>query len=424
MNPSPIKQTRHSKTDQTVPIPAKRPQLNGGLEELSADEEDGDRVQIEAGAESLDPEDEEDDSPAELYAFTIDPPTLLNDLIEIAKQVGQKQDKRTKLFETITNISGLKSNAGRTLDTRLSELSNAYAELHLSMTGRSEISMHTSRRNISDHLKSLGDEVQRTLSNILTDPDIGKTRPKMVKNVLIDLYFIVLPKWLECVRDATEICSEDGKMSLPSLEQLFHLSKLYCDLAGSAVGLEHNQPTPGDIIRRDRYNHGLDFRVRQPVKAVLKEMQLLRQKFHRKLRIIDREAIESAKADQEQLRKENQEIIPSTNDEELRTLQLERERKRIADEESEEMEKQKLIRARHRQQRQDMERIQADHAILDASWRKRKYRHQSTAGSSAQDRGPFDVDEEDDPFSDNYQRLKGVFPSNNRRQSRNPPMER
>jgi hypothetical protein len=425
MNPSPIKVSRHNTISHSGVTLGERPKHNDQLDGLSSDEEEA-RSHHGNGAKNSEQDGDRNVSRPELYSFTLDPPTLLDDLIETAQQVGYKQDRESKTYDRVRVISKLCTNTGKGFVTRLEYLSRAYEELQISMVQGIDLDIHKARANTSTPLERLSEYTHSTLDTKLIDgaADIGNHNDVDLKRILIDLYYIVLPKWLECIKLAIEACSEHGRMSLASLKEVSYLVRLYCDLADSATA-QSSQPTAADIIPErvgSKKSRSLTFRIKQPTKDVLTKIHNLRQKLHREITTINRRARELQESSREQINIENEECLRSINDEEIRISYVERNRKRLTDEINKEQEKISRIKATHRQQHQDMERIRAETARLDAAWERRRsrYKHQVTSTNSSRNRylnDEFDVDDENDPFSDSYQRLKGVFPSNNKRQT-------
>ena len=358
-------------------------------------------------------------SPPQLYPFVIEP-SLLDDLIEEAGWVGHRQNKKTKSYDEIWVVKKPHSKAGPAIAAQLHNLSDAYEELRRSKTESSEAEIRATRAKVLECLERLGRRTESTLRTKLADAMQGFDGPdeEIVKRILIDLYFIVLPKWLECIKVAIEVYDEDGSMSLASLEQMQNLLRLYCSLAIAALQ-QLSQPKAVDIIPEISSNRSRQFRIKQPSKDVLLQVQQLRMKFTRKIKAIASEERE-VEASREQLLSEYQESVRASRLEETQAERLEHKEQQRADAEAKFREREEQIKMRHKKQGQDWARIKAANARYNAPPR-RRYGDQGEA-QKAPESGYSNSyyeegDEFDDPFSDNYQsnyqRVK-VFPSNNK----------
>jgi hypothetical protein len=417
---SPAKATRSDITPQPSNEEEERPEYGCDLEGISSNEDEEE--------EDLERDEDRDGSRPELYAFDIDPLHILEELINMSDRVGKKHTELETYEDSVVKTKYSKNGCIRrktkTLVERLACLSNMYEDLKSSTAKGSRISMHSAYSNTSACFEQLSEDVKVIDRIMVDDVEVGSTSADRSKKILMDVYFIVLPKWLRCIKLAIEARTEDGEMSSKSLREVSHLVRLCLVTLNSALS-QKAQPQAieiSKIFRPKATNHSHTFQIRQPAISVRSRLPTLNNQFRRGINTIERRAQEEQEAASAQLsmqlRLEAEEAASSARHEQARIVHVEREKRRIADYEKQEEANARCKREIHRLQREDMKRIHLELYGMNRELRTaHKQRSASTkSGRVAHSPSP-DLDDANDPFSENYQVVAGVFPANNRRQT-------
>jgi hypothetical protein len=166
---------------------------------------------------------------------------------------------------------------------------------------------------------------------------------------------------------------------------------------------------------------GLTCQIKQPAVSIRKRLLVLNNQFRRGISIINRRAQEEEDAISAQLasqiRAEAEEAANSARRQEARRLHVEREERRIADFQKREEETSRRKRETHQLQRDDMRRIYLELNLPQDTKMAHRRRSASTKSSRVEHSTPSNFEDANDPFSENYQVVAGVFPANNRRQT-------
>lgn len=339
----------------------------------------------------------------ELHSMAVDAEHL-ESLIKKARRVGQTQNRTTKEFADVSEVSKSVTQGGTKIHRRLDTLVSEYEKLQSSKSEGDEDSAKEARETIVTKLQSLTNYATRIVSVKLN----GKANEDMVMKLLRDIYFYVLPDWLACIKLAAECYDEDGSMSTRSLKEMHAHLKSWCELAESAISQPTNiQPKGG-------------YQTSKPTREILPQIHKLRKSFHTKI---------SAKSDANpiakalRLRIEREKKLfeeeekedpppPSAQDEEVQRLKLELAKVRREKEERMERAKRQRINEIHRRQAEQIREASEWQRKQDARF-ERRAREKLERGSRGYSRSRSlqhrlvdltrEEEDDDDPFADDYQ---------------------
>jgi hypothetical protein len=401
------------------------PQLGDDVEEQP---EHGSDVE---GISSDEEEDLDEHGPPqpELYAFDVDPLHIVEELIEISNLVGCKKPKDWKMGEKaevkIKFPSSGKSSVGKEFVKKLADLSKRYQDLGNAASKDKHIGVHRAYAKTTACVEKLAG----IMDTIMVDDAEDSSVPGPIgKKFLMDVYFIVLPQWLKCIRLAIEARSEEGGMSSLSLQEVSRLVRLCRNILNSAL-VQTSQPGVTDVCsviskkKEAPKISGLTFQIRQPATTIRKRLQTLINQFRRGINTLERRAQGEQDATSAQSHEEAEEAASSARYEAkqvaTRIALEEREKGRIAALERLAEKNKRHKEIIHQRQREDWKRIRLE---LDTMWpngrNSHKQRSASTKPSRVAQSSPSDLEDINDPFSENYQVVAGVFPANNRRQTK------
>jgi hypothetical protein len=422
-NPSPIKVPKKPSTSREHLLArAERAKRAHRLEALSADEDE--RSQDEDDSQDLQRDDDQDVARPEFFPFSLTT-TQIEELIEISDRVGQKYDKLSKSYKKIISVSEKKfdDEAGKILSALVDSLSTAYRNLHAYILEGRRNRVNNAYANISSRLEDLRTSTRNVVLSIRSTGIEGNATAS--KNLLVFLYFIILPQWMRCIQLATKACSEEGQMILESSEQIYSLMRLWCSVAGVAtaqkVKLNADDVTPFS----DEIGYS-NFQIKQPTIEGLTKLRKLCRTHRDEIDAIQKRAKDLVSASQEAIRIETEERArESLRQAHLEAKQksgIEQEEKRASlmrKENQETLARRRLI---HRQQRQDVDRIKRE-LLRNYGLSDRDDRLDGSEGASGRnaESDESDLEEENDPLSDRYKVRIGGFPPDNKRETTRTP---
>lgn len=413
MSPSPIKVARPN-SDSNAQTRKKAQSKSGpfltGYESLSDGEEDD---LVEDGVEE-----EENNHPTvarkqrensigstELHGMVIDA-DLLDSLITKARRVGHTAKRGTRDFKDVSSVNKLITQGGEKIHRRLDKLVKDYEKLQSSKSAGDEEAANQTRENIATNLQLLTDYATRIVTVKLN----GKASEDMVMKLLRDLYFYVLPNWLDCIKLASECYDEESSMTTLSLEQMHTHLKSWCQLAESAI----SQPTA--IQPKGGYQ------TSKPTREILPQIHKLRRTFQSKISNKSDTSsvaralklrIEQEKQNLGELEEEDEQ--GSTSDEEVERLKLELAKVRREKEQRAERAKRARINEIHRIQAEQIRQAlewqrevdsRAEKRVrrkLQGSMRGRSKSREASWGKYVVDFITREEEDDPDPFGDDYQ---------------------
>ncbi|KAG9234720.1 hypothetical protein BJ875DRAFT_441027 [Amylocarpus encephaloides] len=401
-------------------------QTNEGPEELSSDEGGTDEADIVGSVSSADTPDRAHSKPpttSELYTISLNFDHL-DGLISSAKQIGSRYSKGTEASNAIINVKAAKTGLAKEIIRHIQHLQSCYKAL-ANINPTSNTAQPVARENISTALNKLKENVGRIIETKLKHKIIGNqgASKDSIKLLLIDLYFIVFPTWLECIKLGMKVYNEGGALASAmreiSITEMCTLLDCYTNLASAAIA-QSIQPTYKDVHKKGDNTHSPGFSLERPTKTVLCDIHKLQSKFRRELVAIKKQATNQKT---QPLQPEGQHIIDIEWEENLREAdarRTEQENHRLAENHRHEREMRKRNAYIHQRQREDFVKIKREAAEEDASFQKRfRKLHQYTEAAhyvvgDGVTKATADWDD-DDPFADDYERVH-VFPEHNKSQ--------
>ncbi|RDL37178.1 uncharacterized protein BP5553_04611 [Venustampulla echinocandica] len=395
-----------------------KPDEDNGLEPLSEDSEH--EVENEGSPESS----EEERGPSPLLLPNMMHPGFLGDMVKIAERVGHKYDREWNSYEPVLEGLNLRTSLGKKLDQKLKRLNIAYARLQDAKTSEDNRTIDAIDDKIYSRILDLTEVIEEALSALPENPR-SRIRYPMVTPLLVDLYFNILPMLLKCIKLGVEARDDDGRTSLLDLNEFDRLINLYWRLGDTAVNIPPQlQPTPGDCLDGIK-SRSSTFQTKQPTREALVKARSLHRMLRRK--ILNSESMVK-NADNPRLAMKRKEA----DEEELRweLSQKKLERRRLLEEVEHRLEEKARVTREHRQLINKTHRLQRE--AIDRQLRKRQLktgvnstrrwarpsneaRVASLPPSQYEGSNEYDVEDDSDPFADDYSPRIHLFPNNNKK---------
>jgi hypothetical protein len=328
--------------------------------------------------------------------------TLLKDMGLKVSRVGSKYDRDEKKWSDPFRHSKIYSKRGKRLDRRLKGLKNSYKGMKDAKASTDNDALENAQSEIRIWINELKVETENTLTSRLGDPQRGLEyfEEEPTRTILTDLYFNIIPKFVEVIKFGVDAHDAQGSIKTPALEEISDLLKFLYQLASGAVRQPSKaQPKPGK---------GQKYQVSQPTRELIPMVRQLRKKVFEELEVRHR-TLASA---------------------EYERKQPERDRKRREEEEEEEAENLQRRKEIHGLQREalqrklsepnfgrilaaDIEKEAAKAAVR--SQRSMPFRYRTSSRQTPELHATANQEVEDDPFEDDddegYQRVH-VFETN------------
>jgi hypothetical protein len=326
-NPSPIKVMR----------PSRRQEPPRNTQSLESDDGLPDLPDIDQQARSETPTVDIRASAGTPIDIKIIDPDLLESMLEKAKLVGYKLTRETKELKLVKKPPHLHSKPAKKIEKLLDALNLSYVKLRDSKAAKDLSAIRSAHVAITDSIHSLKDETGSILTDRLGNPALGIDYFKAVptRSLLMDLYFNILPKILECLVLGAEAYNDNGTLQRSFLEEFASLTEIYYALAKTAIDQPKDSQPRADQIPPT--GGSLEFRIQQPTKGIIPQMRELRANIKAELRARARAKKTSEPPE----------------------ITAERERVRRQQEDAEELQRRRNIKDIRRRQREDLARQRA-----------------------------------------------------------------
>jgi hypothetical protein len=281
LTPSPIKVVREQEQLPTLTTQQQRPSkprdragIANSLPELSADEEE---LEGDAEAEASEEVEGEEGRAAALEEPRKTPfdPHLIERMWEISKRVGCKFDKDGQTWLQVKKTQILLTGPGKRMIEQLETLTAGYEALREGKTSRDKRAFRDAHNEVEEILNVLSTETRCILTKRLGS---GPDSQKRLKETLTDLYFHLLPEFINALRNAVAAYNNQGSMETAELKEILRVVDLLHDLAEAAVNQpKERQPRPA--AKSDTYRISMPTRnnfpsIRELKKVISAELSL------------------------------------------------------------------------------------------------------------------------------------------------------
>jgi len=260
---------------------------------------------------------------------------------------------------------------------------------------------------IIDSIKSAAEDI---FTSKLGNPtrNIEYFCAKDTKDMLEDLYFGILPKFVGIIKNAVDFYSNQDPFETSGLQEITTLVKIVQDLSTEAL----QQPTDHQPQPKSK---NATYQISQPTRH---NLPLIREFHTRLFEELNRRERAEQLAEEERLRPEREQ---------------ERERRRLEEEHRRSTENRRKIEAIHRRQKQEFEKKASEklwgRILLDniaeeeakmAAARRDRSRRKGKKRQISPDLGVVEQNEDIDPFADDPVERISVFGSNNTHENSRP----
>lgn len=286
MNPSPVKPIPVDPPKSQRFKPAQRLQKQSGTGPLSGDlaefsdlvDEPEDEEQVPENAPA--PEDEadrEDELPKILK--DIIPVADLEEMLETARRVGQKQNKETKKWETKRAETVPRTVPGKRMLRRLERLIKAYSALQTARADGNESAANTAQIKVAAMIEALTEEAKVVFTETFGNPAQGVpyADTQSTHDMLIDVYFILVPNLVAALKLGVGAHQDEEFSKTEALEEIFGLLDLLRQLAEGAV--RQRQASQPKASKNKQY------RISFPTRSILPAIRIAHKSLAIELRI-------------------------------------------------------------------------------------------------------------------------------------------
>ena len=412
LDPSPVKpilpEPQRLKPAERLQKTGSHP-LSSGLSAISdLEDEDEDEDEVAMSGPALDVPEDGNDLEDELPKTLKDvmPVKDLEEMLEMVRQVGQRQDRKTKQWKKQVTKDKPHSIPGERILRRLKGLIKAYSALQNSKTAGNENAADVVQAKVVKIIESIMEETEIVFTERLGNPTHGVPYPdkESIHNMVTDIYFFLVPGLVEGLKLGVEVHQGEDFSKSEALKEIVDLLDLLQRLGEGA-------------LQQPKANTNNQYRTSLPTKSILPIIRPLLKALRIELR-----------------RREHNKKIAAWN-----RGAVERERKRAAKEEREYEERRRQRNQIYRMQQEvinaklkqplyghylqtKIEREEVKKAEMQAARSSQSRPYSNSQRSSAQ--GLDDEDMQDDPFDDQFERIS-VFGSNNTGKDRAPkPLSR
>ena len=267
LNPSPVKPTPFQKkqaptkpkTNPTKVGSTEAAQTNGSYEvNDSSDFEDGQRGE-ESATDPLSSRHKRASS-SQSRLFCIEP-KIIREMLDQVKRVGYKYKNNGGTWSQVEKWTTPSTGKGKMLDQRLKELTKEYDCLRLYCSDGDLDGAELAQGKIAKMVDEVKDESLRIISEHLGDlEEVTKAIREERAQILVDLYFISFPLFVDTIEKAVDAYGSQGDMSSSALREIVGLVEGLIKLAEKAM----NQPK--DLQPRPETG---SYQIRQPTRRLL-----------------------------------------------------------------------------------------------------------------------------------------------------------
>lgn len=360
-------------------------------------------------------QDEDEEEALQLDSEPLVAVDFFKKMLATADRVGYSYadgEERLLLKEVDREIA---TKSGKRMSTKLSHLKDAYQDLGATRVSGNEDELNDAQARINKCIEGLEDEVLSILETRFKNPEPANgseyDSPKRTKNILRDVYFTIIPEFIEVLMASAHLNPLQKSMSTSAVEDIRDLVDAFYLVVNTACNLPpSHQPSAKDLAGQ----YGTKtFQIQQPAISLKPSI--------RKIRSI--------------LRLELEERNHARELERIEAQRLESERKRHEQERRDKLEHRRKVRENHRLQRAAYEEhklwsdplwapivkrnIQEDDLKRLTASQSSNYPRSTNSSSQQRQNGYHDGNRDDRDFThdddvyENEERVRGVFPSHN-----------
>jgi hypothetical protein len=266
---------------QEAPKPKGRIMTANRLPELSADEDESEGDDGDAGEPALlvpeDEEVEEEDQEVEETRRTPFDPDLIDRMWETSKKVGHKFSRENNTWSQDGKVQNISTPIGKKMTGQLQRLISSYEKLQNSKASQDEHAFGNVRREVEKEISALSEEAVASL----TKRFCSGSDPKEAREMLTDLYFNLIPQCIHALKWGVGVYNNQGSMETPALQEILKLVDLLHNMANIAVTQPREiQPKPAEKS---------SYQISQPTRKNLRQIRDLQKEILKELSFRARE---------------------------------------------------------------------------------------------------------------------------------------
>jgi hypothetical protein len=208
-------------------------------------------------------------------------------MISTLNRVGRKYTKEADRYTLVRTVNQANAKEGERVERRIRALVTAYDGLRASIDG-GERAIEDAQGKVTDIVTTLKEECNQLLTARLGKPDEGFDYfdDDSTEQILTDLYFILIPKFVRALKFGVDVYNGHGSMDYNALCEFTELLDLLYKLVVTALG----QP------RTSQPSGGGTYQTVKPIQGVLPTLREVRTKFRTEVKVHKRRQEQAKRA--------------------------------------------------------------------------------------------------------------------------------